>query len=337
MNKLEKILVVICLSTAIMGCGQKENDYKAKLKSQAVAVPELSYSRYEDALFNLDTADFQQQLKSIQKDFMPFLEGDLDNAGAVTYIKNFATDTFAIEMYHKVQEAYPDMSYVKDIVETIYSHFNYYYPDVKLPEKVYTCVSGIDPQTPSVQIIKDQLVISLDWYLSQDAIYDEIGMPNYRKARTEKLSMAKDVAQTLYFYYLYKPRKQSDMLNEMVNTGRVDYFVEAMYPDITDEALLGYSADQMKWAESNEGQVWADVVGNQRLYATGLDMYIMFFGDGPFTQEYSNDAPARLGEFLGLHVIRSYMSNNNNVTLQELMDETDMQSIFQKSDYKPKK
>lgn len=162
-------------------------------------------------------------------------------------------------------------------------------------------------------------------------------MPNYRKARTEKLSMAKDVAQTLYFYYLYKPRKQSDMLNEMVNTGRVDYFVEAMYPDITDEALLGYSADQMKWAESNEGQVWADVVGNQRLYATGLDMYIMFFGDGPFTQEYSNDAPARLGEFLGLHVIRSYMSNNNNVTLQELMDETDMQSIFQKSDYKPKK
>ena len=82
--------------------------------------------------------------------------------------------------------------------------------------------------------------------------------------------------------------------------------------------------------------MWADIVGNRRLYDAGLDAYMMFFGDGPFTQAYSNDAPSRLGEFFGLNIIRSYVSNNET-TLHDLMQRKDLQIIFQDSGYKPKK
>ena len=63
---------------------------------------------------------------------------------------------------------------------------------------------------------------------------------------------------------------------------------------------------------------------------------MMFFGDGPFTQAYSNDAPSRLGEFFGLNIMRSYASNHD-FDLQTLMKRKDLQDILQDSGYKPKK
>ena len=136
--------------------------------------------------------------------------------------------------------------------------------------------------------------------------------------------------------YIYEWRKQGQVVGEMVFYGRRNFFVEAMCPELPDSVLLGYSSDQWRWAVENEGQVWADVVGSRRLYDAGLDAYMMFFGDGPFTQAYSNDAPSRLGEFFGLNIIRSYASNHE-FRLQDLMKRKDLQEIFQDSGYKPKK
>lgn len=321
---------------SFIGCRSGAADYRKTLKNHVGESPALKIVRYEDALFNLDTAVFQQELKSIQQDYMPFLEGDLDNELLVGYLKDFVADPTMRILYDKVKRDFPDLKYVSSTVASVYRHFNYYYPDVKLPDRVFTCVSGINPDIPAVQIIDDALVISLDWYLAQDEIYDRIGMPQYRSVRTYPVTMAKDIALELYAEYVHQWRRQSDLINEMIDAGRVNFFVEAMCPDLSDKDLLGFSERQMNWAVDNEAELWADIVGNQRLYTTGLDMHLTFFGDGPFTQEYSNDAPARLGEFIGLQIVRSYIAKNE-VSLQRLMAETDLQSIFQSSGYKPRK
>ena len=216
------------------------------------------------------------------------------------------------------------------------ARFHYYYPGIPLPQKAFTCVSGILADVPPVQIIDDQFVISLDWYLNGDEVYDQVGMPRYMSLRRKVPTLAKDVAECLYMYYLYEWRKQGQIVSEMVFYGRRNFFIEAMCPELPDSVLLGYSSDQWRWAVENEGQVWADVVGSRRLYDAGLDAYMMFFGDGPFTQAYSNDAPSRLGEFFGLNIIRSYASNHE-FRLQDLMERKDLQEIFQDSGYKPKK
>ena len=112
--------------------------------------------------------------------------------------------------------------------------------------------------------------------------------------------------------------------------------IEAMCPMLPDSVLLGYSSKQWRWTVENEGAVWADIVGSRRLYDSSLDSYMMLFGDGPFTQAYSNDAPSRLGEFFGLNIIRAYASNND-FDLPRLLQRTDLQGVFQESGYKPKK
>lgn len=332
MNRIP-ILLAICLMMA--SCQKNEPAYKAKLDINPEPY-DLKFDRYEELLFNLDTNDFQVELMNVQDRYRVFLGGDLNNPDAVQYLKDFATDPFSITLYEKVKAVFSDLKQIEPVVEDVFAHFHHYYPEIELPKKTFTCITGVHPDEPPVQIIDDQLVISLDWYLDDEELYDQIGMPRYMSLRRNVSTLAKEVAEQLYMYYLYEWRKQGQIVGEMVFYGRRDFFVEAMCPELPDSVLLGYSSKQWQWAVENEGQVWADIVGNRRLYDASLDAYMMFFGDGPFTQAYSNDAPSRLGEFFGLNISRSYFSNNE-VSLQDLMQRKDLQNVFQDSGYKPKK
>ena len=319
-----------------VACQKQTPAYKAKLDVKTEPY-DLEFDRYEDVLFNLDTADFQQELMKIQDRYHVFLSGDLSDPDAVKYLKDFATDPFSNALYNKVKTAFPDLKVVEPMVEDVFAHFHYYYPDIQLPKKVFTCVTGVNYEEPPVQIIDDVMVVSLDWYLNQDEVYDQIGMPKYVQVRTNVATLAKDVAEELFVNYLQDWHKLGQVIDEMVYNGMMYFFIEAMCPSMPDSVLLGYSSEQWRWAVENEGQVWADVVGSQRLFDSGLDAYMMFFGDGPFTQAYSNDAPSRLGEFFGLNIIRAYASSHDDFNLQQFLQRKDFQNVFQDSGYKPKK
>lgn len=336
MKKLPVIIGAVMMAIAFVGCNDASTNYKKKLEIGPGASPVLEFKRYEDVLFALDTADFQHELMAIQMEYQPFLDGDLSDPMAVKYLKDFAVDPFSRLLYQKVKAAFPDLDEVKTMVEGVYRHFNHYYPDVVLPHRVFTCVSGVHSDMSPVMIFGDALVISLDWYLDGDEVYDQIGVPKYRSERTALPFLVKDLGVQLYQNYIQKPHKQTHLLEEMVYEGKALFFVEAMCPSLSDRTILGYSESQMAWAAENEGNLWADLVGNQRLYSSEYDLFRIFFADGPFTNEYSHEAPPRLGEFLGLQIVRSYM-DNQECSLQEMMQNTDLQGIFQDSKYKPKK
>ena len=97
---------------------------------------------------------------------------------------------------------------------------------------------------------------------------------------------------------------------------------------------MGYTSKQTQWVQQYEADVWASVVGDNMLYANDMMVFRNFFGDAPFTQQFSREAPARLGEYFGLQIIRSYMTHND-VSLQDLLKNKDSQQIFQDSQYKP--
>lgn len=335
MKTIAKALSLLSLVFIMASCQEQEPAYKSKLDVKTEPY-DLEFDRYEEVLFNLDTANFQAELMKIQDRFSVFLSGDLSNPDAVQYLKEFAIDPYSISLYNKVKAAFPDLKQIERMVEEVYAHFHHYYPEIQLPTKVFTCVTGVTADVPAVQIFGDAMVISLDWYLDDEETYDQIGMPKYMALRRNLPTLAKDVAKELYMNYVYQWRKQGLVIDEMVNNGKMDFFIEAMCPAMPDSVLLGYSSDQWQWAVENEGAVWADIVGNRRLYDSSLDSYMMYFGDGPFTQAYSNDAPSRLGEFFGLNIVRSYFSNNE-ISLQDLMERKDLQNIFQDSGYKPKK
>ena len=237
---MNRILTILAICLMMASCQKNEPAYKAKLDINPEPY-DLEFDRYEEVLFSLDTNDFQVELMNVQDRYHVFLGGDLNNPDAVQYLKDFATDPFSITLYEKVKAVFSDLKQIEPVVEDVFAHFHYYYPEIELPKKAFTCITGVHPDEPPVQIIDDQLVISLDWYLDDEELYDQIGMPRYMSLRRNVSTLAKEVAEQLYMYYLYEWRKQGQIVGEMVFYGRRDFFVEAMCPKLPDSVLLGYS------------------------------------------------------------------------------------------------
>ena len=332
-------LILLVLFSLLFASCQKTKTYKDKLKIQQELLDsqEIKIKNYSKALFSLDTANFAEEIRNIQSEFPVFLEGNLYDINAVNYLKGFATDTFCIRINKMAEEKFSNIDKLSKEIKSVYQLFKYYYPNITIPEETYLYVSGIDYNTPSIMILPNGTLISLDLYLTnENNIYDYIGMPRYRSYRCQPSFIARDLAESLYSTYIYKQQYQKDVLSEMIDSGKRLYFIEALNPSLPDSVLMGYTSKQMKWVKEFESDIWATMVGNDLLYAKGADVFRNLFGDGPFTQAFSNEAPARLGEYIGLQIIRSYMTNND-ASLQEMLNNTDIQQIFQTSQYKPKR
>ena len=330
-----KKVLLIALAFALSSC-VKTKTYKDKLQvhHENLEPQEIVVKKYNEALFSIDTADFAEGLKSIKDDYMVFLGGDLNNADAVAYLKAFAVDTFCIRLNDLVEKKFSDDRALKKEIKSVYQRMNYYYPGIMIPE-TYLYVSGVDYEIPAVMIQPDAVLISLDYYLgNDDGIYDYIGMPRYRSLRCQPSYITRDLAQAFYDNMYVRRAAKKDVLSEMINVGKQLYFIEAMNPALPDSVLFGYSSQQAQWAQQYEADVWAAIVGNNMLYANDMMAFRNFFGDAPFTQAFSRESAPRLGEYIGLQIIRSYMTHND-VTLQELMKNNDLQQIFQDSQYKP--
>ena len=65
------ILLSLLAMVALTGCGPKTPAYKQKLNAVTGETPELTFHRYEEVLFQLDTARFQEALMEIQDQYLP--------------------------------------------------------------------------------------------------------------------------------------------------------------------------------------------------------------------------------------------------------------------------
>lgn len=329
-------IVVLVLLVLFVSCS-KTTGYEKKLNIDCrnLEPQKVEVLEYNKALFAIDTADFEAGIRAIQPQFQALL-GDTLESYEMVYLKEFVTDTFIMRINELVEESFPNSDAISDKVKGVYQHFKYYYPEVTMPP-TFTYVSGINFDNGPVMISPEAVMISLDFYLSnKDLVYDKVGMPRYVSRRCQPASLTKDLAEAMYYSYVFMDVKAKNVLKEMIDRGKKYYFIEAMDPTLNDSVLLGYSSQQMEWAQDNEGQIWATIVGNNMLYANGFEQYRVLFNDGPFTAAFSENAPARLGDFVGLQIVRAFMSNNDE-SLQSLLQMTDYQDILQCSQYKPRK
>jgi hypothetical protein len=91
---------VIVVSLLFSSC----NNSKAKFPQAEVSgLPDtdVKIKRYGKTLFELDTADFQNELKRIKPEFPLFLDADLNDSTNILQLYNYVTDTQLISIYEK--------------------------------------------------------------------------------------------------------------------------------------------------------------------------------------------------------------------------------------------
>ncbi|MBU1009398.1 MAG: hypothetical protein KKD74_04595 [Bacteroidetes bacterium] len=331
MQRILMLAVIVLIGTS---CG---NNHKQALQLNVKGLePETVVIRdYGEALFRCDTNELSAGLKKIQPDFLPFLDADLDDSANIARIRAFVTDTQLIRLNQACRQVFADPLAINSQLTDAYRRYHHYFPENMIPA-VYYYVSGVQFESP-VMCSENAAVVALDCYLGTDFVYyQQLGIPRYMIARMTPDHLVNDLMASLYDLDVASASNNRTVLDEMIRTGKKLYFLEAMQPDLADEFIIGYSAEQLGWVKDNEAELWAFMVGESALYSSDFLLFKKLFNDGPFSQDFSPEAPARLGEWVGWQIVRKYAARHPQTSLAELMALTDSQEMLSQSRYKPR-
>ncbi len=316
------------------GCNWHKN--RLDVDVSGVTIPDVRIYRYDRDLFKVSVTDLKAGLERIQHNYYFFLGTDLNNAKKLDEMKAYLENPRNIDFQKASEIRFRDLSRVEKDLTGAFRHWKFYFPEIKIP-RIYSYISGGDYNNP-VQLADSVLIIALDTYLGKDfKPYFADGLALYKAERMTEDHIVPDCAREIVNAMYPESTAPMTLLGGMVEAGKRHYMVDALIPDVPGYLKMDYTKEQYNWAEKNESHVWAALIENRMLYSSDGQYFRMFLADGPYTMEFSKDSPPRLGEWIGLKIIRSYMQKNPEFTLQMMMQETDAQKILTLSGYKPEK
>jgi hypothetical protein len=226
--------------------------------------------------------------------------------------------------------AYSDMTSVEEGLEEAFGRLKQLYPEAKTP-KVMTAVSVF---YNDFYVSDSLIIIGLDHFIGAKAKYAPQDIPAYILSRYDKEHLPSIIMQFLSGYYV-KAGDKNTLLSDMIDFGKTYYMNSRLLPCVPDSIIMGYTPQNMIDVKENQEIIWANFIENQLLYETDHSIKRKFLSERPNVFEISQNCPGRIGAWVGWQIVESYMANNE-VSIVELMNNTDHHKIFELSGYKPK-
>lgn len=342
-NNLCVICIILIICTMLVGCRKKNTPVevtKPKLTAEQVETSknvEINILRYEQDLFNIDQSNMSAAFASMYGKYPENIiaKGSWNNTEMLQSIRGFISDPVITEIYKDTQKQFSDLSEFKNAITPAMTLYLTHFPNERIPD-FCTLVSGIDFQMPQVFGYENTIFICLDMYLGKDyKQYAQAGMPKYIAARCDKKYMATDCFSKALVYRHLPDKTLVTLLDNMVDAGKKMLFTQTMFPTTPAQDILGYSKEQYKWATSHESAVWHALIEKNKVYDNSEDVIRRMMDETPFTRDFGNDSPGRLGVFIGYQIVQSYMKSHPGTTLKDLMAMTDSQKFLKESGYKP--
>ena len=126
------------------------------------------------------------------------------------------------------------------------------------------------------------------------------------------------------------------LLDIMINNGKVLFLMDQILPYAPDSIKLGYTAAQTQWCQDNELQIWSHLVGEELLYSTRMRDVRKLVDHSPNAPGMPAEAPGRVANWIGWQIVKAYMKRNPEVTFEQLLSLKDGQQILDLSKYKPR-
>ena len=321
----------------LCGCGNK-HQYIPK----DIEAVEVEIVRFDNAQLAVRPDSVKQDIEQLYANyelFMPiFVEGILglqteDTSYLCEMYAQFLTDTvmgFA-QTNTTAQELFANVDSLQEALNTGFSRLHFLYPEWEIPT-LYLFVSGFNS---SVMYYENIMGVGVDMYLGSDYPYYNQVVYDYQKQTMRKACVAGDVLSMYLAYHISYNSKYNRLLEQMIFRGKQLFLLAQLLPNEPVWEVIGYSKEQWDWCEQYEQAIWNRIMQKRDLFKTESNVLSSYMNDGPFTAEVTQDSPGRLGLWVGWRIVDSYMRNNKDVTLCELMNENDAQKILEQSYYKP--
>ena len=327
-----KSILILLVVIFFLSCNESNNRWQKRIPD--IDIGKVEIERYEKELFRINTNKLRQELTDIADKYAFFLDADLEDTLNLIQIYEYITDPKLIILYEESEQQFKDLTLLKEGLSGVFKNFKFYFPEEKIPE-VYTYISGIQFEQPVIYA-DSVLIIGLDNYLGEDySAYKHLGLPKYMRNRMNPSYIMIDCVKAISSSKMPASTESRTLLDEMIKRGKQLYLSDLMLPNASDSIKIGYSSRQISWCKENESEIWAFIIRNELLYSADFLTTRKFLQDGPFTKGFGKKSPGRLGEWIGWQIVRSFMNNNRDTDINELLEENNAQKILKSSGYKP--
>ncbi len=304
---------------------------------------EIQIDRFEKDLFSVDIYDLSDSIPGLLSkypDFLPVFNhmiieiGGMDQPDYDQRLLAFVTDFTMYRVSYRVNEVFADFSMNEKDLSGAFGRYKVFFPDKALP-KIVTCITGFNQ---SVVTTDSMLIIGLDKYLgSEDEFYKLMypPVPAYERYVMHPKKIPSDALYAWLTTEFEYTDEKDNLLSNIVFRGRAFYATKQLMPEIHDTLLWGFTPQQLDFCSMNEKEMWKFMVEQKKLFLTDKLVISQYIKEGPFTKDFSRESPGRSGIWIGYRIVASYMKNNKELTLPDLMNETDYLKILNLSKYNP--
>ena len=286
----------------------------------------IKYINADEGLYDQPIEKVKVNLESLSKELGDLFLYELSND-----IQERIYDT----SYHSVYKYY-NFKYINDIekaksslynnlpqsqekIDNAFRYLSYHFGDSILPKKIFYLNMLFGP----ISCSDEEIAVGLENYISpKDSVIVSIPGSELYEWQRDRMNydfMERDVLLSWIQRHLFK-ELDGKLAEHIIQAGKVLYVLNSAFPDATGAYIIRYSDKNYNWAVENERLVWDYLVKQELLFKRDMRTRANFLNEGPKTVGLSDDAPDRLGQFLGYRIVKKYMNENKSLTLPELLN-----------------
>jgi hypothetical protein len=322
-----------------ISCGSDPLD----IDTSSVTVDPVKVQRIDEDFYKLDTSKLVAGVAGIRTKYGIMTDCFLNNVicfaspdSSECYytLSQFLTDHTLHGAWDMANEKYKDgFAFLESDLTGAYTYFSAHFPERKLPKGVFIVFSGFNYNYISCD---GYYAIGMDYFLGQDNLYYQgLQWPMYKRRTLEPGYMAAGFVRAWMMNEFPFASGKMDVLNRIVYEGKIMYLQQALLRETPDSIITGFTQAQLDWCEASEADVWAKMIEESVVYSENEEDLNHMTMDAPFTAGFPKESPGRVGTWIGLRIVQTYMDRFPETTLEELMAMNDAQLLLTQSKYKP--
>jgi len=299
---------------------------------------EIQLKRFEERFFGVDTNNIAAGLQGTRQEFpefypvftQEFIGEDESNIKAFIQYHRF--------LYDSLKKKYTDFNWMKKELDDNLRYVKHYYPAYKIPS-FFTYIGPFN--SPGIAVLQNSIGIGLHQYGGKNfSVYSTPEIvemyPYYISRRFDKEYMLPNIMKGVISGIYAEQSGGKPLIEQMIEKGKELVLLDKFLPGAPDSVKTGFTTDQLKWTEANEGNIWVQLIETEDIYSIDPAVIQRYIGPAPFTQGFQQeDSPGNLGQWIGWKIVQKFADKNPDLSLDQIV-KTPAKVIYNEAKYKPR-
>lgn len=323
------ILLVVVMTCMVTSC-QWSLDYGGR-GNASVDIEVHRYDKLLDEFISLNSFSALQKMSTDYPQETKFLIEDVLAIGSVSddninlRLREYYSDTLLQALCKDALLKFEDMRGIERSLTRAFKRLKRELPHMAIP-RVYAQLSALNQ---SVVVGDSILGFSIDKYMGADyPLYAQFYYPYQCRSMSPERIVPDCMAFYLLSEYPFPWEWHRTLLDHILHRGKIHWVVAQIVGTETLEEEMGYTQEEGNWCRGQRERIWSHLVESGQLHSTDPMLVRVYLQPAECTYPLGSDSPGEVGVWLGLQIIDEYMAKNKNMTIADLLRETDYRSIL---------